>query len=158
LRKDEIMNQKSKVYEGKIMLFLILLAISSTILILFAVSTNVFADGIDNQELVGYPAPAPDPEFDIGYPIYWYGYPAPGYPAPEVYEEVPGYPAPEIEETVVGNIDEKIIENTKPGEDNNSKNKSVENQKLWKQELNRIEIAFVEELKKVGNKILFWLK
>jgi len=106
-----------------------------------------------------YPGyPVPDPEFDIGYPIYWYGYPAPGYPAPEIYEEIPGYPAPEIEEIVEEEIDEKIIENTMPGVENNAKNKSVVNQKLWKQEVNRIEIAIVEHLKKVGNKILFWLK
>jgi len=51
-------------------------------------------------EDVGYPAPTDD----IGYPIYWYGYPEPAYPSPidegyPVYVPVPvvGYPEPIIE-------------------------------------------------------------
>jgi hypothetical protein len=74
--------------------FIFFLAILSTIAILLAVSTIVFAeDGVTNPELFGYPVPVY--EGDTNYPSpYDVGYPVP------IYEGDTSYPAPEIIEPV----------------------------------------------------------
>ena len=65
------------------------LIVLSTVSVILALSTlSGLAQSEDNSDLFGYPAPTDD----IGYPIYWYGYPDPSYPAPIDYGYPVGYP------------------------------------------------------------------
>lgn len=74
--------------------FVLIIVLALFGLVLSYVATIAYAedDPIDNFELFGYPAPVSD----IGYPIDWYGYPAPGYPI--IGYPIPEYPISEFDE------------------------------------------------------------
>jgi hypothetical protein len=133
------MKNRKKTILYTVILFVMVFSVAA---LCMSTITLVHADDYDP----GYPAP--DPEFDIGYPIYWYGYPAPGYPAPEIFEEDLGYPAPEVIEV------EKVIQ---PKESINDQ-KNIEASYIWKVKIKRVSMSIMKEVQKVSNAIKFWLK